>query len=335
MLHTRLCDLLRIEVPILCAPFGPWPEVELAAAVCSAGGLGSLGTAAAPLPVLRERWSRLRDLTDRPFAVNHAVRPFDEEAFDATLAFRPDVISFHQLVCPDLVARAHERGILWVQQVMHRAQAEEALRAGADVIVAQGGEAGGHSGSVAGMVLLAQVLDLAGDVPVVLAGGVADGRGLAAALAMGASGVCMGTRFLASTEMAVHADWKRRIVEADALDAVKVANDDLIMPPYTRPGAPPHRPRALRTPLVDALADRPGTVDGAAVGAEFLGAVARGRGDEYLPFAGQTVGLVHDVRPAAEIIHEVTAGAAAALQAAAALTAPPAREHQPTHRPST
>lgn len=320
MLHTRLCEVLRIDAPIICAPFGPWPEVELAAAVCGAGGLGSLGTAVAPLPVLREQWARLRELTDRPFAINHAVRPFDEEAYDATLAFRPDVISFHQLVCPDLIVRAHDAGITWVQQVMHRDQAEEALHAGADVLIAQGTEAGGHSGSVSGMVLLAQVLDVAGDVPVVLAGGVADGRGLAAALAMGASGVCMGTRFLASTEMGIHIDWKRRIVEADAVDAVKVPHDDLVMPPYTRPGAPPQQPRSLRTPLTDALAEHPHTVDGSSVGAELLAAIARGRGDEYLPLAGQTVGIIHEIRPAAEIVRDVLAGAATALEAAAELT---------------
>lgn len=322
MLHTPLCDVLGIDVPIICAPFGPWDEVDLAAAVCGAGALGSLGTAVAPLPALREQWARLRAYTDRPFAINHAVRPFDEEAFAATLALRPEVISFHQLVCPDLIARAHDAGITWVQQVMHRAQAEEALHAGADILIAQGAEAGGHSGSVSGLVLLAQVLDLAGDVPVVLAGGVADGRGLAAALVMGAAGVNMGTRFLASTEMRVHADWKRRVVEADAVDAVKVPGDDLFMPPYTRPGAPPHLPRALRTPLIDALTEHPETVDGPAVGAEFLGAIAGGRGDEYLPFAGQTVGLIHDVRPAAEIIRDVVASAEAALSRAATLVHP-------------
>lgn len=172
---------------------------------------------------------------------------------------------------------------------------------------------------MSGLVLLAQALDLAGEVPVVLAGGVADGRGLAAALAMGAAGVAMGTRFLASTEMGVHQDWKRRIVEADAVDAVKVPHDDLFMPPYTRPGSPPHQPRALRTPLTVALTERPDTVDGPAVGARFLAAIARGRGDEYLAFAGRTVGLIHDVRPAAEIVHDVLMEATAALTATASL----------------
>ena len=81
MLRTRVCDVLGIDVPIICAPFGPWDEVDLAAAVCEAGGLGSLGTAVRPLPDLRQQWARLRTLTDRPFAINHTTRPFDPEAF--------------------------------------------------------------------------------------------------------------------------------------------------------------------------------------------------------------------------------------------------------------
>ena len=94
-MNTRLCDLLGITVPIISAPFGPWRSVELAAAVCGAGGLGSLGTAARPLADLQRQWAELRDLTDRPFAINHQPRPFDAEAFEATLDARPAVISYH------------------------------------------------------------------------------------------------------------------------------------------------------------------------------------------------------------------------------------------------
>jgi enoyl-[acyl-carrier protein] reductase II len=95
MLHTPLCDLLGIEVPIICAPFGPWAQVELAAAVSQAGGLGSLGTAVRPLADLQAQWARMRELSDRPFAINHTIRPFDEDAFQATIRFRPAAISFH------------------------------------------------------------------------------------------------------------------------------------------------------------------------------------------------------------------------------------------------
>ena len=95
VVRTRLCDLLNIDVPIVLAPFGPWDEVDLAAAVCEAGAMGSVGTAVRSVTELREQWQRLRELTDRPFAINHTGRPFNEEAFEATLEFVPAAISFH------------------------------------------------------------------------------------------------------------------------------------------------------------------------------------------------------------------------------------------------
>jgi nitronate monooxygenase/enoyl-[acyl-carrier protein] reductase II len=320
-MHTRLCDLLGIDVPLLLAPFGPWEQVDLAAAVCDAGGLGSLGTAARPLPDLRAQWARLRALTDRPFAINHTARPLDEEAFAATLAFGPAAVSFHLAVPEDLVARAHDAGVLWIQQVMDVRQAEQAVRAGADVIVAQGAEAGGHAGSVSTFVLVPQVVDLAGEIPVVAAGGIADGRGLAAALALGAAGVSIGTRFLATHEMAIGAEAKRRLVAAGSLDAVMIDRSERFMPPSTRPG-PTSRPRALRTPFLDRFHDDPDGVDVEAFRAEVIGAVRNGRGYEQLPMAGQSVGLVHDVVPAAELVRRVVAEAEAALDAVAAAAAP-------------
>jgi enoyl-[acyl-carrier protein] reductase II len=314
VLRTPLCERLGIEVPVIAAPFGPWEQVGLAAAVSEAGALGSVGTALRGRAELMAQWERLRELTGRPFAINHTVRPFDEDAFAATLDFRPAAISFHLGVPGGLVARAHDAGILWIQQVMDRRQAEQALEAGVDVIVAQGGEAGGNGGWVSTMVLVPQVVDLAGEVPVAAAGGIADGRGLAAALALGAQGVSMGTRFLASAEMPIAAEWKHRVLGADALDAVKVAGSERVMPPFNRPGGPAE-PRALRTPLIDRLRDDPDSVDPAEVGAELRAALLEGRGHEYIPFTGQSAALVHEVLPAAEIVRRVVAEAEAILQA--------------------
>jgi enoyl-[acyl-carrier protein] reductase II len=181
------------------------------------------------------------------------------------------------------------------------------------VIVAQGAEAGGHSGDVGTMVLVPQVVDVAGEIPVVAAGGIADGRGLAAALALGAQGVSMGTRFLASAELAIHDEWKRRIVEADAPDAVKVVNSERALPPYSRPGARV-APRSLATPLVEQLRLHPEWIDPASIGPRLRESVLDGRGDEYLPFAGQSAGLIHEVLPAAEIVRRVVAEAQAALE---------------------
>ena len=191
MLRTPLCDLLGIDVPIIGAPFGPWHQVELAAAVCAAGGLGSVGSVPRPAEELREQWEMLRRLTDRPFAINYTGRSFDPEVFDAVLDFRPAVVSCHLADPAGLIVRAHAVGALWMQQVMSIEQARRAIDLGADVIIAQGGEAGGHGGGVATTMLVPQVVDAAGVVPVVAAGGIADGRGLVAALAMGAQGVSM------------------------------------------------------------------------------------------------------------------------------------------------
>ncbi|GKQ33913.1 nitronate monooxygenase family protein [Streptomyces sp. A012304] len=323
MLRTALCDLLGVDVPVIGAPYGPFEQVELAAALCGAGALGSLGTAVRPLPDLRRQWARMRELTDRPFAVNHTLRPLNEEAFRATIEERPAAISFHLGVPADLVARAHDAGILWIQQVMDVEQAEEAVRAGADVIVAQGGEAGGNGGEVATMVLVPQVVDIAGDIPVVAAGGIADGRGLAAALALGAQGVVLGTRLLASVEMGIAEEWKQRIVAAGATDTVKLRHGDRVLPPYSRPGRHPGRPRTLRTPFLDELEAHPERVDPAEAGPRLVEAVLSGRGHEFLPFTGQSAALVHDVLPAAEIVRGIVADAERVLRGITDATGPP------------
>ena len=148
---------------------------------------------------------------------------------------------------------------------------------------------------------------MAGATPVLAAGGIADGRGLAAVLAMGAQGAVMGTRFLASEEMGVAPEWKAAIVAAQARDAVKVAGHERVLPPFNRPHAPT-TPRALRTPLVDALREAPETVDPQEVGPVIVASVRAGGGHEHLPFAGQSCGLVHDVLPAAEIVRRTLAG---------------------------
>ena len=162
----------------------------MAAAVCESGALGSLGTALQTPAELREQWARLRSLTDRPFAINHTGRPFNEDAFAATLDAQPAAVSFHMGVPRDLIARAHDRGIVWIQTVGDVRAAQLALEAGSDILVAQGCEAGGNSGWVSTMVLVPAVVDVAGDAPVIASGGIADGRGIAAALMLGAPGPC-------------------------------------------------------------------------------------------------------------------------------------------------
>jgi enoyl-[acyl-carrier protein] reductase II len=319
MLRTRFTDMFGISVPVLLAPFGPWEQTRLAAEVCRAGALGSLGTATRSADDLESQWRRLREQTDAPFAINHTGRPLDPEAFAACLRFRPAAISFHMGIPADLIARAHDQGIRWIQTVGDVPAAEAALAGGADVLVAQGAEAGGNSGWIGTLVLVPAVIDVAGDVPVVAAGGLADGRGLAAALALGADGASMGTRFLATEEMTIDPAWKRRIVAADAEQAVKVPHSERVLPPFNLPQVgTPFAPRVLRTPLVERLETAPETVDPAEVGPEMLRAVRAGRGHELLPFTGQSAQLVHDVLPAREVVARLVAEAERALDRAVA-----------------
>jgi len=300
---NQLCSLLGVDLPLVLAPFGPWDQVQLAAAVSNAGGLGSVGTAVRSVTELQKQWGLLRDQTERPFAVNHTGRPFDRASFDATLDLQPVAISFHMGIPADLIQQAHERGILWIQTVGDIDAAEVALEAGSDVLVAQGEEAGGNAGWISTMVLVPAVVDVAGQTPVVAAGGIADGRGIAAALALGAQGVSLGTRFLATTEMTIDPAWKQRIVAAHARDAVKVPHAERVLPPFNLPQmGRPFAPRALRTDLTDMLEHDPEQVDPAAIGPRLLSEIRAGGGHDDLPFTGQSVELVHDIVPAAELI---------------------------------
>jgi enoyl-[acyl-carrier protein] reductase II len=190
-----------------------------------------------------------------------------------------------------------------MQQVMDVDQARRAVDRGADIIVAQGGEAGGHSGFVSTLVLVPQVVEVAGDRPVVAAGGIVDGRGLAAALCLGASGALMGTRFLASTEMAVRPGWKEMILHAESQDARHSALTDLILPPYNRPHDPAVA-RVLPTPFAEQWKERPDDLAerAASLAPRILNEILSGGGEDYAPFAGQSVGLIHDIRPAADIV---------------------------------
>jgi enoyl-[acyl-carrier protein] reductase II len=315
MLKTPLCDLLGIDVPIICAPFGPWHQVDLAAAVCQAGALGSVGSVVRPAAELRQQWETLRALTNRPFAINHTARPFDPGVFAEILDFGPAVVSFHLGDPGGLVEHAHAVGALWMQQVMNAEQARRAVDLGADVIIAQGGEAGGHGGEVSTMVLVPQVVDIAGAIPVVAAGGIADGRGLAAALAMGAQAVNMGTRFLASTEFAGNDDWKKMILDACPEDTVQTDVLDPIMPPYTMANPWNGKGRMLRTPFLAKWDGRGHELAARAdeLGPEMIDAIMSGNGHEYTPFAGQSAGLIDDILPAAEIVHRTAAQAQDAL----------------------
>src|ERR1700722_6632459 len=222
MLNTILCDIFNIEVPIILAPMGSCTSAEFAAAVSNAGGLGSLGTLARTTAAVKRDIVMVRELTSRPFAVNQIPQALDAEAFRHTLEARPAVISFALADPGDLVRQAHDAGARVMVQVTTVAQAVQAAERGADVISAQGSESGGYCGDVSTMALVPQVVDAVSPIPIVASGVIFDGRGIAAALMLGAAGVNLGTRFIASTEAPAPNEWKEAITAAQSEDAIKV-----------------------------------------------------------------------------------------------------------------
>src|SRR5436190_5714417 len=221
-MKTALCTRLGIELPIVQAPMGGAAGPALAAAVCNAGGLGMLVLWRADADTMRRQIREMRALTSRPFGVNLVLDFPQEERLAVCLEERVPIISFFWRDPSHLVPRAKEGGAIVMHTVGSAADARRAVDAGVDVIVAQGWEAGGHvRGTVATMPLVPAVVDAVSPDPVVAAGGIADGRGLAAALAVGAHGVMMGTRFSASNESLTHERAKARLVAAHAADTAK------------------------------------------------------------------------------------------------------------------
>ncbi|MFF9489330.1 NAD(P)H-dependent flavin oxidoreductase [Streptomyces sp. NPDC014676] len=322
MLRTRVCGVLGIEVPIVQGPLGgPWQQsMRLAAAVSDAGALGSVPTTLRTPAQVRDDVRRLRELTDRPFALNMTRRPFDPEVFDAVIAESPPVFSFALGEPDDLVTRVHDAGAVFLQQVTTVEQAVRAAEAGVDVISAQGTEAGGFCGDVSTMALVPQVVDAVRPLPVLASGGVADGRGIAAALALGAQGVNIGTRFLASAECGVSDDWKAAILSAASQDAVKVAFVEHILPPPTE-GGYMTVPRSLRTPFVEEGNAGPeaAAAQAEALRSKMMTSMRDGTAHELIPLTGQTAGLVRDIVPAAELVHRLITEAETTLRALAGL----------------
>ena len=317
MIHTPVCDLFDIKIPIVQAGMGSFTSAELVAAVTNAGGLGSLGAGNRPIEDLRRQLARLAGLTTGSFAVNHLVTVMDEEAFAATLAAHPRVVSLALDHPHDYVKRTHDAGILTMHQVTTVQQAYDAAERGVDVIVAQGGEAGGYGGTVASMTLVPQAVDAVRPVPVLAAGGISDGRGLAAALMLGAQGANIGTRFLATVESPIRDEYKQMILAGQSEDAVKAEVWNDIMP---LPGGAGYVtvPRALRTPFLDEWQQHREEArrDQQRLQAEVMAAMQSGRVHELMPFAGQTAGAIHDIPPAAEVLLKMAAEAEHLLKGA-------------------
>lgn len=316
--RSPLCDLVGIEVPIIQAGMSTFTSPALAAAVSAAGALGSIGAWNRPTEQLRQDLAELRELTDRPFAVNHVVPDLDAVAFAATLEHSPAVVSFALDDAGALIKRVHDSGGIAMQQITTVHQAERAAQSGADIIVAQGGEAGGYGGSVSTMSLVPQVVDAVRPVPVVAAGGIADGRGIAAAMILGAAGVNLGSRFLASVESPVGERWKQALVSAPSEDWMQ---SDFINALNPNPGTVGYgtRVRLLRTEYIRRWEGRSADVsaDPTAALAELEAAIAAGDQEQLLVVGGQSAGLVRQVEPAAAIVRALVAETRQALAAGA------------------
>src|SRR5262245_47656111 len=219
-LHTRICDLLGMRYPILQTGMGWVATPELTAAACNAGAFGFLAAATIPPPEVPAAIERVRSLTDRPFGVNFLMdAPGAEQIADAIVRLRVRAAGYNRAPDPKIVGRLKDAGVACVPTCGAPRHAVKAQQLGADAIIVQGGEGGGHTGTFPTSLLVPACVD-AVDVPVIAAGGFKDGRGLVAALAWGAAGVAMGTRFLLTRESPVPEATARRYLEAGVDDVI-------------------------------------------------------------------------------------------------------------------
>ncbi len=335
-IRTPLCDLLGIDYPILSVGFGEGARAELVSAVSNAGGFGVLGASGDEPDFIRAEAERTRTLTDRPFGFNliivgqddwakekgyHEGFPAYVRAMIAAAGGSATAVVFFWGDPAPYVKPAHEAGVKVLIQVGSVEEAEAAAKAGVDAVIAQGVEAGGHvRGTTSIWELLPAAVARVAPLPVLASGGIGDGAGLARALRLGAAGVSLGTRFVASDEANLHLDYKRRIVAATAADTVYTPD----LYDVWWPGAPHRTLRNKTYEEWEAVGrppsgSRPG--EGEPIGRYHLSsgrvvewpryAVGMANSDfegdvEYAPlWAGESCSVVNDIKPAAEIVADL------------------------------
>lgn len=317
-IHTPLCDLLGVEHPIMLAGMGGVSYAELVAAVSNAGGYGVLGMAGRGPDFIREQMREVRKLTDRPFGVDLLAASPESLTASVDVIISEGASSFVAglgvpMPIMEKLKSAGLKVMVVCGAVKHAVKAEQA---GCDAVICQGGEGGGHTGLVGTMPLVAQAVE-AVKVPVVAAGGLYDGRGLAAALSLGAVGVWMGTRFIASTEAHAGELYRETILEAADEDTIRTRC-------YS--GKPM---RVRKNPYVDDWESRPQDIQpfpmqaGISSRAGVMGGIGgqiEGLDPDKSCFAmGQSAGGIHDVKPAGEIVRQLILEAEEALDRANAL----------------
>lgn len=318
-IKTALTELLGIDHPILLAPMGSAAGGRLAAAVTRAGGLGIVGSGYADSDAISRE---LVAAGNTPVGVGFILWALDKnpQALDVALAAKPPAIMMSFGDPAPYAGAVRAAGCRLICQVQTLESARQAVRAGADIVIAQGRDAGGHSGTVRGtMGLVPAVVDIAGNIPVVAAGGIADGRGLAAALALGASGVLMGTRFTAAQESLFSEEMKAGVIAASGDETEQTRVFDIVRGaawPKQFPG------RVMRNAFVAKWRNREAELEASWQDEEkSYSASAPSDLATRVLWTGEGTDLVRDVRPASDIIERVIAEAVGAMERNARLMA--------------
>jgi nitronate monooxygenase len=320
-IRTALTQAFGLEYPIVLAPMGQVAGGRLAAAVSNAGGLGVVGGAYGDPAWLHRELSLVQAETDRPWGVGLITWYASPEVVDLALSYHPAAVLLSFGDVRPYAEAIKAAGCALLCQVQDVDAARDAMTAGADFIVAQGHEAGGHSGHRATLPLVPAVVDAVAPVPVLAAGGIADGRGVAAALMLGAHGAMLGTRFSAASEALTHELAKARIVAARATDTVQTRVFDIIRGYGAWPA--PFAARALRNDFFARWHGRDGELEAVLATEQpvYQHAVAEGAFETAMILAGEAVELIDAVVPAAELVQQIGAEAEARLRDGAALLA--------------
>jgi NAD(P)H-dependent flavin oxidoreductase YrpB (nitropropane dioxygenase family) len=307
VIRTPFTELLGIEHPVVCAGMGAgFADGELAGRVSEVGGLGIVGASWLPPDKIAAMVQRAREITTKPIGVNLLLFG-NEELSDDVLRERPAVFSTawprDDQDLRTIFARAHDSGAKVMHMVPSLADAQRAAEAGADVIVAQGTEAGGHVGTIGTSVIVRQVAKAVAPIPVLAAGGFADGAGLAAALALGASGVVLGTRFVATEEAPAEPYYKDALLASDGHDTVLTTVGDT----FTGRDWPGAWARVLRTRFVEGWLGREPELRKRRreVRERLIQADETGDAEYALIWVGQSSGLIDAIAPAAEVVREI------------------------------
>lgn len=315
--NTKICDILKIKLPILQGPMGGALTPAFASAAANAGGLATLPIGTRPLDEARKLIRDTLSLTKKPVAVNLVLEWDQKERLEMSLEEGIKIIWFFWGDPVPYIKQIHQAGGKVIHTVGSSEEAKRSVDAGVDIIVAQGWEAGGHIwGDVATFPLLPAVVDIVGKVPVVAAGGIADGRGLVAALALGAAGIVIGTRLLASKEAGIHEIYKEKIIAAKETDTIYNDLFDI--------GWPNSWMRTLKNSTyekwIKADSPKPGNRPGEDEiiarlpnGKEiprysFMlpGASMQGDLEAMALYAGQNVGLIHEIKSVSDIFDEIS-----------------------------